>query len=418
MSDPDIRHFDIDAAPETLRGWHDAVQLGFLGEQASADSYAQTLATWKVDRPTFTGVYAPSALPGLPANVPVATFQTFDRTINTGHGHLEPALFITDVTVRTTARRRGLLRRLMVDALGSARERGLTLAALTVSEGTIYGRFGFGVSTHWQHAELTTGSRFALSHPADDRVELVPSLEVAGVRRAVFEAFHRTHRGSHDRLSFYEPLLSGAWDFDKNAPDAKRRTAIHYAADGAPDGVLAWSFDWDSETITVHDLLAVDDAAELALWQFLGSVDLAKKVKIRRLSPVSPLPWALADPRQLKLTESGDWTWLRILDVPGALGVRWFDTDGSVAFIVDDPLGFAAGCYRVEASGGRASVEAIAEASDLVRVDVRALASLYFGVVDARTLAGAGLITGAPADVAALTRLFRTDVPPHNTSGF
>lgn len=420
MTDLDIRTFDVDADPAVLRGWYDAMTLGFLGED-SDDRYAQTLGTWRADRPTFIGVYSPTTVPGaqgLPAAVPVATFATLDRTVNTGRGHHEPTLYITDVTVRTTARRRGILRRLMVDALTDAKARGLTLAALTASEGGIYGRFGFAVSTRWHRAELATDGRFALLHPADDRVELAPSREVAEVRRAVFDAFHRTHRGSHDRLSFYEPMLSGAWDYDKGAPDTKRRTAIHYTEDGTPDGIVAWSFDWDSETVKVADLLAVDDRAELALWQFLGSIDLAKKVEVRRLSPISPLPWALADPRLLKLTETGDFTWERILDVPGALAARAFDADGEVTITVDDPLGLASGSFGVSVAQGRAQVEEVAAPGDGLRVDVRALAGLYFGAVDARTLAAAGLITGPDADVAALTRLFRTDVPPHNASGF
>lgn len=213
-------------------------------------------------------------------------------------------------------------------------------------------------------------------------------------------------------------MLSGAWDYDKGGPDTKRRTAIHYTEDGTPDGIVAWSFDWDSETVKVADLLAVDDRAELALWQFLGAIDLAKKVQVRRLSPISPLPWALADPRLLKLTETGDFTWERILDVPGALAARAFDADGEVTFTVDDPLGLASGSFRVTVTQGRAQVEEVAAPGDGLSLDVRALAGLYFGAVDARTLAAAGLVTGPDADVVALTRLFRTDVPPHNTAGF
>ena len=54
---------------------------------------------------------------------------------------------ITDVTVSPAHRRKGLLRRLITDDLADAARRGLPLAALTVSETTIYGRFGFGLST-------------------------------------------------------------------------------------------------------------------------------------------------------------------------------------------------------------------------------------------------------------------------------
>lgn len=407
----------MDADDADLRRWNRALQLGFLLPEPSEESYAHTLACWRADRPTFIGAYRKADLTGAPDDLPVATFGWIDRSVNTGGGHLEAARFLTDVTVRTTSRRRGLLRRLMVDALADAQAAGVTLSALTASEGSIYGRFGFGVATRHLKAELTTGGRFALTHPVPERVDLVPSDAVANVRRQVFDAFHRSHRGSHDRLAFYEPLLSGTWDFDAGAPNPRLRTAVHYDPQGVPDGIVVWSFDADTETVSVKDLLAVNAAAELGLWQFLGSIDLVAKVTITRLSPTSPLPWVLTDPRLLKATGGGDFTWLRVLDVVGALGVRSFEADGDVSFVVDDPLGLTPGAYRLRVVDGRAEVVPLATEPAL-RLDVRALGSLYFGVVDAVTLAAGGLITGPDADVTALARLFRTAEPPHNAAGF
>ena len=87
------------------------------------------------------------ARPSLPADVPVATFGTMRKTLNIGFGRMLPTQLVTAVTVRTSHRRRGLLRRMMAEDLRLAKGDGLAMAALTASEGSIYGRFGFGVAS-------------------------------------------------------------------------------------------------------------------------------------------------------------------------------------------------------------------------------------------------------------------------------
>ena len=90
--------------------------------------------------------------------------------------------------------------------------------------------------------------------------------------------------------------------------------------------------------------------------------------------------------------------------------------DGSVEFSVTDPMGFAEGAWRVTVADHTADVTPLDAAA--VRVDVTALASLYMGLVDASTLAVAGLIEGPADGIDALARLFRTAVPPYSLTGF
>ena len=89
--------------------------------------------------------------------IPVATYSSWDKAINTGGDPL-PLRMITDITVSPTHRRRGLLRHLISDDLRDAADMGVPLAALTVSEGSIYGRFGFGPATRVQYVEVDTTS--------------------------------------------------------------------------------------------------------------------------------------------------------------------------------------------------------------------------------------------------------------------
>ena len=102
----------------------------------------------------------------------MATTAWFDKTLNVGRGLL-PLRMITDVTTSPAHRRRGLVRRLMEDCLADAVDHDVPLAALTASEATIYGRWGFGVATLGQEVELDTGPRFGLRDFSDPgRVEL------------------------------------------------------------------------------------------------------------------------------------------------------------------------------------------------------------------------------------------------------
>ena len=96
--------------------------------------------------------------------------------------------------------------------------------------------------------------------------------------------------------------------------------------------------------------------------------------------------------------------------------MRAFESDGEVSFTVDDAQGLASGSYRLVVRDGRAEVAPASGAH--LRLDVRALGSLYLGLVDAHVLAAAGQVTGPASEVDALSALFRTALPPVNASGF
>src|SRR5690606_30562158 len=165
------------------------------------------------DEMVVTGAWLPKGAFGA-GPVPVATFTAFDKSINLGRD-IVPARLITDVTTSPAHRRRGLLRRLMEDTLAGAVADGMPLAALTASEATIYGRWGFGVATMRRMVELDTRPGFALRGFTDPgRVEMVDPRTAWPTMRSVFERFHERTRGSVDLPHFYEPFLTGAHDFE------------------------------------------------------------------------------------------------------------------------------------------------------------------------------------------------------------
>src|SRR5919202_5152188 len=74
----------------------------------------------------------------------VATAMAFTRRL-TVPGAVVPCAGVTAVAVVPTHRRRGLLSAMMRRQLDELRERGEAVAILRASEGTIYGRFGYGI---------------------------------------------------------------------------------------------------------------------------------------------------------------------------------------------------------------------------------------------------------------------------------
>ena len=70
-----------------------------------------------------------------------------------------PVPGVTWVSVDPTVRRRGILRAMFAEQHAGFVADGAVLALLTASEGTIYGRFGYGVTTLNRSFEITAPSR-------------------------------------------------------------------------------------------------------------------------------------------------------------------------------------------------------------------------------------------------------------------
>lgn len=419
-----FRTLDPDDAPaDLLDGYLQAFSRGFHEGRVPPESRERWLEHVRADRVTLRGAWLEAPALGS-GTMPVATFSSWDATLNAGRTML-PARLISDVTVSPAHRRQGLLRRLMGVDLADAAAAGLPVAALNASEGSIYGRFGFGLATFTRHVEVDVTARFALrdDRPADDGTLLL--LEPAEAWKSVaevFAAFHAQTRGSVSRPQFYEPWLSATWDFDKHAADPRLRTAVHLDATGTPDGYVVYKADEDRDAaghgwVRVVDLGAVSPTAYLRLWRFLADIDLVDRVSWRRAPVEDPLPWAVVDPFGIRTTRIADMLWVRILDVVAALEARPWGTDGTMVVEVDDPLGHASGRWRVAVEDAGAEVTRTDAAAE-VTLGADTLGALYLGGVGVRTLAAAGRIGGAPDAIAQWAAMCDTGPAPYCITGF
>jgi len=426
-----VQTFDAATLPEDqlsrFTEWSKAVKLGFHDSVPGDELLAKILRNLRHDGRVLTGVYQASTPDhGLPVETPVATFGTFTKNLNVGRGQEIPAHLITAVTVRPTHRRKGLLTRLMTEDLRRAQENGLAIAALTASEGGIYGRFGFGVATHERSLAVDVTSRFRLRKPVSGRVELTDPRNLLELADGIFARFQAVTPGSIGRARFYPMLVSGFMD-EKGEESKDLRAALHYDADGKPDGYVSYRFKgWDTEpyTMVVVDLVAATPEAHLGLWSFLAGLDLVERIEVESAPVQDSLEWALEDPRCVVAKDPRDMLWLRILDVKAALEAKRYPMDGSLVLHVDDPLDLVAGTYRMVVVGGTATVTEVADddvddATVELSLGVAELGSAYLGGVPTAVLAESGRIEEhVPGAVERLGLFLTPERPVHCHSHF
>jgi len=397
------------------RGWIGAVLRGFREARPDDELITRWVDHYRADGVIVRGAWLPEGDFGA-GPMPVATYASFDKALNAGH-ELLPLRMITDVTTSATHRRRGLLTRLIEDDLADAVAAGIPVAALTASEATIYGRWGFGPATFNQTVELDASPGFALRDFTDPgRVELVEPSDAWIHVKAVFDTFHARQRGSVEWPGPYRDIHTGAYDFNDRSPNQKVRAAVHLDADGTVDGFVVFS-PGENDTTKVDEMVALSPAAQLSLWSFLANMDHVKTVRFSLAHPDDPLQWALADLGRLKVKELGHFLWIRVLDVERSLAARPWTADGQVVLAVDDPQGHASGHYEVTTSAGRATVIRTDRPAD-VTLTAETLGSLYLGGPRVRVLRAAGRVHGTDDAVRRFAAVADLSDPPYSLTGF
>ena len=293
----------------------------------------------------------------------------------------------------------------------------MPLAALTASEATIYGRWGFGAATFNETIELDASPGFALRDFADPgRVELVEPADAWSHVKGVFDVFHLRQRGSVEWPAQYRDIHTGAYDFNDRSANDKVRAAVHLDADGSVDGFVVYS-PGEKGVTKVEEMVALTPAAQLSLWSFLATADLVKTVTFNLAHPDDPLQWALVDLNRVTVTALGEFLWIRVLDVERALAARPWTADGQVVLTVDDPQGHASGCFAIETTDGRAQVTRTDRPAE-VTLSAETLGSLYLGGPRVSVLHAAGRVHGTGDAVRRFAAMADLGDPPYCLTGF
>ncbi|MER5640392.1 GNAT family N-acetyltransferase [Kitasatospora sp. NPDC002227] len=390
-----------------LSAWDRALMRGFLRPQ-------QPDAT-EVRRLQFEPGRWLAAVDHTAGGAFVGTYRSYDLELTLPGGATVPVDAITGVTVASTHRRRGLLTRMIHQDLAAARERGCVLAALSAAEYRIYGRFGFGPATRSAGLVIdlqeSGGLRPGLATPAGGRIDFATPEEIRKIGPELHERWRLTQPGALSRPVSWWPVHTG------KAVDWKEPlSAVHRDADGVVTGLVVYQVDdkWNGMTpdctLTVRDFLAVDRRTATALWQLLFSTDWVRRIDVEELGPDDPLPLLLANPRgATPHIGQYDNTWLRLLDLPAALGARTYAAPGRVVLAVTDPYGWTAGRWLLEtAPDGTGRCTPTDQAPDLT-LGVSELSTLYLAAEKAARLLAAELITEhTPGAAARLDHLLHT----------
>lgn len=406
----------VDTADQgAFDSWIRAESRGFLDALPTEESLARTRGSVGYRR--TTGVWDVT----IPApDEPVGTLNSWLGELSVPGDRVIPSWAISGVSVASTHRRRGIARSLLEGELRTAAALGAPLAMLTVSEATIYGRFGFSPAA--LSADWTIETRRAqLTGRRSGRVDF---LERDAFREAVVPL--------HERVRITRPgeiqAWPGLWDRvtgigDEDQAAARKKRFVRYTSDdGQETGLAAFHIEEQGDDFSAHRLVAdlvvtETDDAYAGLLRFLLEMDLVSTVELPLRSVDEPLRWMVGDFRAVR-SKVRDHQWLRLLDVPAAFAGRSYATAGRLGLVVEDALGFTAGTWLLETDGGAGSARRIGDdelVDGLPILDLAAaeLSSLYLGGVSAVTLLRAGrLAERRPGDAARADTLLRSAATP------
>ena len=408
---------DVEIRPIVAAEFGDLARCGTyaFGHEMKADAKDRARAWLELDR--TRAAFDRGRVVGASANV------TSELTVP--GPAVVPMAAVTWVSVLPTHRRRGLLTAMMRSLLDDARERGEPVAGLLASESVIYGRFGFGLATTSATYELDR-RHAVFARPPDDpgRLRVVDVPEVEAIATDVFDRYRRTQPGEvHRKDSWWRGVFDDPEDDRDGA--SRRFWVVHEGAEGGHDGYASYRYTerWDGNpehTVEVGEAIAVDPATRLSLLRYCCELDLVGRIKLPYFPLAEPLRWGLADPRRLRATAVDDVLWVRVLDVPAALGARRYATGGRVVLELDDAfLPRNSGRYELAAGPDGAAECRTTDAEADLALGAADLGAIYLGGVSLATLAAVGRVRERrPGALARAAAMFLADPPPYCDTDF
>lgn len=376
--------------------------MALLGNTAFGETnHPDSMAAWQQMVPPGGGVVMRAG--GSDGDI-VGQSIYLDMSLTVPGGVVLPAAGLSYVAVAPTHRRRGILRSMYGELHQRIVDAHYPVAALTASEGGIYGRFGYGPATT-VHL-MTIDRRFAQFHasvPDPGGVRLVKPAEHRDTLAEIYDRWRRqTPGGLVCPTALWDDVLA-------DREDARDGGSALFAF-LHPDGYALYRVHGEeSRTLRVREVTAVTTDAYIALWRALLGMDLMEKVSIWT-HPGDPLPYLLTNPRLARVTSSSDDLWIRIMNIPAALEARRYQADLDVVLEVADGFRSDGGRFALQIRDGGAQCTPTDAPAD-VELDLDVLGSLYLGThrPDAFVTANR-LCSKDPAVVQGLGAAFASDV--------
>ena len=398
--------------------WIQACWRGFHSETLDEKRLASLRSSLGYRR--ALGVYDDSLPAEQPARWPVGTVGSWPGELTVPGETTLPSWAISTVSVASTHRGRGIARALLEGELRTAAALNVPMAMLTVSESTLYGRYGF--------APAAFASEYRIENRRGHWAGPVPSGSVQFITIPQFRLEAEQRYADWRMLSPGQmEMWGGRWDqiaglAATEDEEHKHLRAVRYLDEaGETRGLAVFRVkenhaDFVKHTLDVRRLLTETPDAYAALWRFLLEQPLVSEV-VAELRPVDePLRWMWSDWRAITVATT-DHLWLRVLDVAASFEARSYVTAGRLGLDVGDALGFADGRWLLEVEpSGDVNVTRVEEFPDAVpalALDVAPLSALYLGGVSAVSLVDAGRVAEVtPGAATAADTLLRSARAP------
>jgi predicted acetyltransferase len=338
------------------------------------------------------------------------TAATLDFGVVVPGGAVVQMAGLTNVMVRPTHRRRGLLRQLMQQHLDDARTRKYPLSGLWSSEASIYGRFGYGVAAESDVLEVVDARTVHLVPREVDALDWIDGDRAREMLPAIYArataqrpgALTRSEVWWRERRFLEAPFMRGGASMRRHVVARRGDELVGYVQFRQRS---AWTDGMPSGKVEIIELIAVDARAEASLWQLALQIDLFPHVSWWNAPTDDMLAWAATNPRQVRRRRV-DALWLRVEDVAAALTARTYSADGELRFSIDGEP------WELVVREGRAARCVRSDGVPELVMQRDALGALYLGGVSASRLARAERITGSAAVLARADRMFASPVAP------
>lgn len=421
MAAPTLRTITDDEFGE----WFNTGRMAMLGTPLDEDALKERRPHFDLDR-CIASVGADGKLCG--------TAAAFATELTVPDGSVSAAA-VTLVGVLPTHRRQGHLTRMMQSQLDDVAERGEPIAALVAAEYPIYGRYGYGPATEGCAVDIDAASLAGLtgdgwSSAPSGRVELVSNETFASALPDVYDRARQRFAGHiawrEHEYRVIAGLVRATFGGDEGASSFK---ALWYDETGTAGGAVTYTVEqnWEANRprgkLSAFPLVAATDEAERELVRYLTAVDWVATIRLGLRPTDDPVPLWLRDGRAATLIDRSDHLWVRVVDVPAALGARRYQAPGSVVIQVDDPMGYAGGRFLLEVTaddgaeppgaGGYPATCTPTDAGPDLFVPVHALGAAYLGGLSWSRLAAAGWVDEeSPGSVASASAMFSTPRAP------
>ncbi len=328
---------------------------------------------------------------------------------------------LTFVGVHPDHRRKGVLTAMMRHHLEETRGRGVHLSVLHASEPAIYGRYGYGLAS-LEH-EVTFGRGTTLTAPRLEEEAATLTTRLATVTDPGAAA--RMH-ACHSRVAELGAVVGEPAYYDRiclQIPEHQRDKEpwrlLFVRRDGEDVGFAMfrrqqkWEKARPAGEVSVWAMVG-DPAARLTLLRRLLDLDLVGSVKVSTVGLDDPMVTWAGGPRGTSDVGTFDSLWVRLVDLPAALGQRAFSAACDVVVeVADRHAPWNEGRWRIRADGsGDVGVERV-DTEPALLLASEALGAAYLGSGNLAALQRAGFVEERrQGAVSELWRAMRTDVPP------